>query len=105
MRINREAILRYITDYYQLEKRIGPYLVDRGFYYHGFWVFIWVSPEIHSFFQEWLEEHFYYRVQSNLKGSVWTGETLRFEDSAWIEQTQKIRDWGEKHGYQFFDEI
>jgi hypothetical protein len=104
MRINREDILRYITDYYQLEKYIAPYLVDKGFYYHGFWVFIWVSTEIHEFFQEWLNEHFYYRVQSNLKGSVWTGTTIHFGESAWVEKNKSIRDWGEKHGYQFFNE-
>lgn len=104
MRINREAILRYVTAYYQLDKQIGSYLVDRGFYYHGFWVFIWVSAEVHDFFQEWMNEHFYYIVQSNLKGSVWTGTTIHFGESAWVEKNKEIRNWGEKHGYQFFDE-
>jgi hypothetical protein len=104
MRINREDVLRYITDYYQLEKYIRPYIVDKGFYYHSFWVFIWVSTEIHEFFQEWLNERFFYRVQSNLKGSVWTGTTAHFGDSAWVEQNKSIRGWGEKHGYQFFNE-
>lgn len=104
MRINREDILRYVTAYYQLDKQIGPYLVDSGFYYHGFWVFIWVSAEVHDFFQEWMNEHFYYIVQSNLKGSVWTGTTIHFGESAWVEKNKEIRNWGEKHGYQFFDE-
>lgn len=104
MRINREAILRYVTEFYQLEKYLEPYLADKGYCQHGFWIFTWVSPEIHEFFQGWLEEHFYYRVQSNLTGSVWTGTTLHFGESAWVKLNQKIRGWGEKHGYQFFDE-
>lgn len=105
MRINLDAILRYLDAFTPVQKQIMPYLVDHGMYYHGFWVFIWTSIEIHDFFRNWIEERVFYKVQSNLKGAIWTGTTLHFGESAWVEQNKQIRDWGEKHGYQFFDEI
>jgi hypothetical protein len=102
MRTNRKEILRYIREFSNIQKYMGPYLVDKGFYFEGFWVFLWITAEIHDFYAEELQERVFYRHVSAKKGHIWTGTTVHFGDSSWVEVNKKIRDWGEKHGYEFF---